>query len=445
MKEDRYDSLEQLLTERLGEFREEPSEGLFDRIEATLAGVGAAPAVEPLVAEAEPTAPTVEQKPMVVPLWRRPVVRWALSAAVAASLFVGVMLVVDSNAPKEEMVAIEEEIRSEIRYTPTEELAESDSSMMMAEQVSMPMARRVATIKSVALTQKAQNEVAEESQPAPQEPTTTVAEQENAPKATTTRHTSTRKKQPRKSDEEIEAYWRAVLGLDEEPRRLGLAHPTEISLYAANVGFNQGNMILENVKSNSMGVNEHAVLGGDAGLSGPNIFKAPQMNNSLKHFMPVSVGLTASYALADWMALETGIIYTHLHSRSDNEGQMSNYVRKRDMHYLGIPLGVSFRFANFDRWGLYGKLGTTIEHCVGAKDTEFINGKRDKSFALETPGVQLSLDAVAGVNYMLWGGVGLYGEAGVAYWFSSAVHPENYRTENPLSLTCRFGLRFTFR
>lgn len=445
MKEDRYDSLEQLLAERLGEFREEPSEGLFDRIEATLAGgVGTAPAVEPLVAEAEPAAPTVEQKPVVVPLWRRPVVRWALSAVVAASLFVGVMLVVDSSAPKEEMVAIEAEINGELGNMPTEEPAELDDDAMMAEQVSMPMARRVATIKSVALTQKAQNEVAEELQPAPQEPTT-VAEEENSPKATTTRRTSTRKKQPRKSDEEIEAYWRAVLGLDEEPRRLGLAHPTEISLYAANVGFNQGNMILENVKSNSMGVNEHAVLGGDAGISGPNIFKAPQMNNSLKHFMPVSVGLTASYALTDWMALETGLIYTHLHSRSDNEGQMSTYVRKRDMHYLGIPLGVSFRFANFDRWGLYGKLGTTFEHCVSAKDTEFINGKRDKSFDLETPGLQLSLDAVAGVNYMLWGGVGLYGEAGVSYWQSLATHPENYRTENPLSLTCRFGLRFTFR
>ncbi|MBR3853096.1 MAG: outer membrane beta-barrel protein, partial [Tidjanibacter sp.] len=431
MKEDRYDSLEQLLAERLGEFREEPSEGLFDRIEATLAGgVGAAPAVEPFVAEAEPAAPTVEQKPVVVPLWRRPVVRWALSAVVAASLFVGVMLVVDSSAPKEEMVAIEAEINGELGNMPTEEPAELGDDAMMAEQVSMPVARRVATIKSVALTQKAQNEVAEESQPAPQEPTT-VAEEENSPKATTTRRTSTRKKQPRKSDEEIEAYWRAVLGLDEEPRRLGLAHPTEISLYAANVGFNQGNMILENVKSNSMGVNEHAVLGGDAGISGPNIFKAPQMNNSLKHFMPVSVGLTASYALADWMALETGLIYTHLHSRSDNEGQMSTYVRKRDMHYLGIPLGVSFRFANFDRWGLYGKLGTTLEHCVSAKDTEFINGKRDKLFDLETPGLQLSLDAVAGVNYMLWGGVGLYGEAGVSYWQSLATHPENYRTENP--------------
>ncbi|MBR7129531.1 MAG: outer membrane beta-barrel protein, partial [Tidjanibacter sp.] len=364
---------------------------------------------------------------------------------VAASLFVGVMLVVDSNAPKEEMVAIEAEINGELGNMPTEEPAELGDDAMMAEQVSMPVARRVATIKSVTPAQTAQNEEAEESQPAPQEPTTTVAEEENSPKATTTRRTSTRKKQPRKSDEEIEAYWRAVLGLDEEPRRLGLAHPTEISLYAANVGFNQGNMILENVKSNSMGVNEHAVLGGDAGISGPNIFKAPQMNNSLKHFMPVSVGLTASYALADWMALETGLIYTHLHSRSDNEGQMSTYVRKRDMHYLGIPLGVSFRFANFDRWGLYGKLGTTLEHCVSAKDTEFINGKRDKSFDLETPGLQLSLDAVAGVNYMLWGGVGLYGEAGVSYWQSLATHPENYRTENPLSLTCRFGLRFTFR
>ena len=433
MEKDKRDKFEQLLMERLGEFREEPSEGLFDRIEASLLDVPVAPQV-------------VEKAPQVVvrtPLWRRPAVRWALSVAAAVVLF-GVVLFVgrDSGVPQEVLLA--ESVEATIQTTPIVELVAQEATVEdIVAKVSAPKVdvKRVATVANDSLVAVAVVE-AEEQQPL------SAAEQkaeESRPPKRTSSYKATRAHHPRKSDEEIEAYWRAILGLDEEPRKLGLAHPTEVSLYAANVGFNQGDMILRNIASGSMVVNEHSLPYGDAGLSGTNVFKAPQRGNQLKHYMPVSVGLTASYALADWIALETGLVYTHLYSRSDNEGQMSNYVCKRDMHYLGIPLGASFRFAGWGRWGLYGKLGATFEQCVSAKDSYFVNGKKDIVTNLNTSGLQLSLDAAAGVNYMLWGGVGLYGEAGVSYWQSLAQHPDNYRTENPLSLTCRVGVRFTFR
>ncbi|MBP3382330.1 MAG: porin family protein [Tidjanibacter sp.] len=432
MEKDKRDKFEQLLMGRLGEFREEPSEGLFDRIEATLLDVQVAPQVEV-------AAPQVATK---IPLWRRPAVRWALSAVAAAVVLFGVVLFVGRNNGAPQEVLLAESVEATIQTTPIMELVAQEATVEdIVANVPAPKVdvKRVATVSEDTLVAVATVE-AEESSPATEQRT-----EVRGSKKRTSSNKATRANHPRKSDEEIEAYWRAILGLDEEPRRLGLAHPTEVSLYAANVGFNQGNMILHNITSGSMVVNEHSLPYGDAGLSGSNVFKAPQRNNQLKHYMPVSVGLTASYALADWVALETGLVYTHLYSRSDNEGQMSSYVCKRDMHYLGIPLGASFRFAGKDRWGLYGKLGATFEHCVSAKDTFFINSKKDVVADLDTSGLQLSLDAAAGVNYMLWGGVGLYGEAGVSYWQSLVPHPDNYRTENPLSLTCRIGVRFTFR
>lgn len=426
MEKDKRDKFEQLLMERLGEFREEPSEGLFDRIEATLLDV--------------PMATQVATK---IPLWRRPAVRWALSAVAAAVVLFGVVLFVGRNNGAPQEVLLAESVEATIQTTPIVELVAQEATVEdIVAKVSAPKTdvKRVASVANDALVAVAIVEAEEQHSTSEQK-----VEESTPQKQRTSSYKSTRVKQPRKSDEEIEAYWRAILGLDEEPRRLGLSHPTEVSLYAANVGFNQGDMILRNIASGSMVVNEHSLPYGDAGLSGSNVFKAPQRNNQLKHYMPVSVGLTASYALADWVALETGLVYTHLYSRSDNEGQMSNYVCKRDMHYLGVPLGVSFRFAGLDRWGLYGKLGATFEHCVSAKDTYLVDNKRDYAANLNTSGLQLSLDAAAGVNYMLWGGVGLYGEAGVSYWQSFAQHPANYRTENPLSLTCRLGVRFTFR
>ena len=424
MKKDRYDSLEQLLAEQLGEFREEPSEGLFDRIEATLLEVSA--------------APVVAKK---VPLWRRPAMRIALATAVAASVLFGVVVFIDRTTTESEMEPLNEVVVAQVQTTPTVEIDwEGIKTEGLAQSVSVPKRRMVvAKVSEQQMTQTIAEPTAEAEQGA------TKQSVEERPKRKTTATTTKRQRQPRKSDEEIEAYWRAVLGLDEEPRRLGLTHPTEISLYAANMGFNQGDITHRNIANGSMMVNEHSLLSGESGLTSPNVFRAPQKHNTLKHYMPVSVGLAASYAITDWMALETGLVYTHLHSRSDNEGQQSNYTCKRDMHYLGLPLGATFRFANWDRFGLYGRLGTTLEHCISAKDTYFMNSKKDTFAKLDTHGLQLSLDAAAGANYMLWGGVGLYAEAGVSYWTSLAPHPDNYRTENPLSLTCRFGLRFTFR
>ena len=87
MEKDKRDKFEQLLMERLGEFREEPSEGLFDRIEATLLDVQVA-----------------TQTATKISLWRRPAVRWALSAVAAAVGLFGVVLVVGRDTGGSEVV-----------------------------------------------------------------------------------------------------------------------------------------------------------------------------------------------------------------------------------------------------------------------------------------------------------------------------------------------------
>ena len=60
------------------------------------------------------------------------------------------------------------------------------------------------------------------------------------------------------------------------------------------------------------------------------------------------------------------------------------------------------------------------------------------------PSLTFSLDAAVGASYALWGTMGLFGEVGCSYWMAPQGYAENYRTVNPLSLSTRFGLRFTF-
>lgn len=462
MKEDKYDSLEQLLGERLGEFREEPSEGLFERIEATLSALEAAPVV------------TAEQKAKrTVSLWQRPLVRLAVATLAAASLFFGVVMVVDTSLP-------DEQLQLSAATTPEAEAQNSESAAILhtedsvatnedeesAAEPQLPIAPR-SQVTVAAIPQQVARLTTEQSGSEPTTTTTNKAtdksseqsqelqsqelqSQERSAKTTTRERADNNVAPHRQSatqnqqkDEDIEAYWRTVLGVDEAPRRLGISHPTEISLYAANVGFNQGDMILNNLASGQMVINEQSAMQNEVGYVAPT-FMTPKRGTQLKHLMPVSVGVTASYALSDWLALETGLIYTHLYSRSDSQGTMNDYTTKRDMHYLGIPIGATVRFANLNRVNFYGRLGTTLEHCVSAKDTEFMDGAPDVSRKLDTPGLQFSLDASAGANYLLWGGISAYAEAGMTYWQSTAYHPANYRTENPVSLTCRVGVRFTF-
>lgn len=436
MREDKYDRLEELLGERLGEFREEPSAALFDRIEATLSKM-----------EQEQGAVVAAPSPKRYNLWNSRVVRYGVTILAAASLLFGFILLTDRPTPEMELVATIES-DEEVSVAPlmvagtfdTEAPTEALAMATIEPKVAPKLASRAAPKQVPPTTNTTATEVANDT---PEQPKA----EENTQGRKSASTTSTRRErthQARKSDAEIEAYWREVLGLDEAPRRLGITHPTEISLYAANVGFNQGNMILENIAAGAMVVNEQTAVQNATSLSTP-MFMTQQRGSRLKHLMPVSLGVTASYAVADWLAVESGLIYTHLLSRSLNWGTMSDYTIQRDMHYLGIPLGATIRFANIDRFGLYGRLGGVLEYCVGAKDTSFMDGKREGSKRLSTPGAQFSLDAAAGVNYLLWGGVGLYAEAGVSYWQSTAVHPANYRTENPLGLTCRVGLRFTFR
>ena len=219
--------------------------------------------------------------------------------------------------------------------------------------------------------------------------------------------------------------------------------PVEIGLYAANVGFNRGHVEVENVAGSSMLVsekNQHSV-GGQ--YMAPSLV-APREKSHLEHFMPVTVGVTVSRALNGWLSMDSGLLYTNLYSVSKSSGAISNYSMRRTMDFLGVPLALSASFANLGDLSFYGRLGGTVELCINANDKTFVDGVMANKSRLDVPTLTLSFDAALGASYQIVGAVGLFGEVGCSYWKSPADYPENYRTVHPLSLSSRFGLRFTF-
>lgn len=417
-KNDKYDNL---LGDKLAGFREEPPAGMFDRIEQTLVAQG-------VVAKAEES---VSEPVVVVPLWRRPIVRGFAAAMAAAVVALAVVVGLREAAPQ--MV----------------EVAQMPAVAAPEVGVAMPDVRMLARVErtmSAPVQSEVAEEVSEEVAPVAM-PTESPKEEQSVMMSTAkgektkTKSTRRRRTATRNNDSDVEDFWRTVLAQKEYER--DEESPLEVGLYAANVGFNRGHVEAENVAGSSMLVsekNQHSV-GGQ--YLAPSLV-APRDNSHLEHFMPVTVGVTLSRALNGWLSVDSGLLYTNLYSVSESTGAISSYSMRRTMDYLGVPLALSASFANLGDLSFYGRLGGTMEICINANDKTYIDGDMANKNNLDTPLLTYSFDAAVGATYQLLGNMGIFGEVGCSYWLTPDDYPENYRTVHPLSLSSRFGLRFTF-
>lgn len=434
MKDYKDDKFNEMIGDRLRSFSEEPPVGMFERIEQTLSV---------MVPEAEQTTRQTE-KAMPIPLWRRPLLRGVAAAMVAAMFALVVVVALRDNAP-EEMKVVAHQAEQPLSQQPSfeqssEGVEQTERVEMVAMSVSKPIeAPRLATLKmdSEVILSEAQGEESVAEQQDYKEPKATATSEKRERKS----RKSSRRSSSRQNQQELEEYWRNALS--EQPRQRGLAHPTEVCIYAANAGFNKGHIERSNVANSAMLVTEQNEMTADGTYIAPTLVNRDNGSN-LEHYMPITVGITLSYSLNDWLSMESGLLYTNLYSTSDSSGALSHYGRHRTMDYIGVPLAISASFADFDRLSLYGRLGTTAEFCINANDKTYMDGAFVEKWALDVPLMTFSLDAAVGANYALWGGIGLFGEVGCTYWNVPEGYVENYRTVHPLSLSTRFGLRFTF-
>ena len=154
--------------------------------------------------------------------------------------------------------------------------------------------------------------------------------------------------------------------------------------------------------------------------------------NSYRHHQPLSFGLSVRKEFAHGLSLESGVIYSLL--RSDVRMRYSSDDVSQKLHFVGVPLRLNWQFFERGRFSLYIGAGGMVEKCVSAKFG---------STSVDEKGVQWSAHAAAGAQYRLGGIVGLYFEPEGSYYFT---HTElnTARTDSPLTLTLRLGVRLSF-
>ena len=154
--------------------------------------------------------------------------------------------------------------------------------------------------------------------------------------------------------------------------------------------------------------------------------------SSFRHHQPLSFGIAVRKEFTHGLSLESGVNYTLL--RSDVRMQYTSDDVAQKLHFIGVPLRFNWQFLERGRFSLYMGAGGMVEKCVSA---------RLGSETVDEPGVQWSALAAVGAQYRVGGMVGLYFEPEGSYYFTE-TGLRTSRTDSPLTLTLRLGVRLSF-
>lgn len=165
-----------------------------------------------------------------------------------------------------------------------------------------------------------------------------------------------------------------------------------------------------------------------------------------EHHLPIRIGLSVAYALTDRLSISSGLTYTRLASDIKDASRESKYIGEQRLHYVGIPVNVSYKMASFRWLGLYGTAGVLAEKCVsGTTDEGYVENntmKYTNTHDISSKPLQMSVNAGVGIQFDFIDNVGIYAEPGLSYYFDDGSALQTIYKEKPLNFNLNVGVRF---
>ena len=181
------------------------------------------------------------------------------------------------------------------------------------------------------------------------------------------------------------------------------------------------------------------------------VYNQPEVQEEYSHKIPVKVGLTARYNITDRLGVETGLTYSILSSsvKIGNSETGKNWsTGSQTLHYLGIPLNISFNILNSRYVNIYVTGGGMMEKSISGsiKTDEYVDGKfaRTLTTNISPKGLQWSVNAAAGVQANILPQLGFFVEPGVSHHFKNGSRVRSIYTDKPTDFSLGFGLRYSF-
>lgn len=162
------------------------------------------------------------------------------------------------------------------------------------------------------------------------------------------------------------------------------------------------------------------------------------------HKMPLSVTASFEKRFGRW-GVGTGVSYTFM--TSDYEMADNERLGTQTLHYLGIPLYVSFNIAKVKRFSFYASAGGEADFNIAGRQKESIESLayetiKEKKVCDKKP--QLSVQARVGAAFELMSHLDLYIEPTLGYYFHHESSVHSIWNDRPWNVSLSLGLRTGF-
>ena len=180
------------------------------------------------------------------------------------------------------------------------------------------------------------------------------------------------------------------------------------------------------------------------------VYNQPEVETKYSHKLPVKFGVSFRYGFNERLGIESGLTYTLLNSTFTTVAGTANgnTTGKQTLHYIGIPLNVTYNIIGSKLFNVYASAGGAMEKAVGGyfETTGHVDGKRSETNrnSLKPKELQWSLNASAGAQVNVLNQLGLYVEPGISYRIPSGSHVRSIYTDKKLDFSIGFGIRFNF-
>lgn len=180
------------------------------------------------------------------------------------------------------------------------------------------------------------------------------------------------------------------------------------------------------------------------------VYNQPEVETKYSHKLPVKFGVSFKYGFNKRLGIESGLTYTLLNSTFTTTAGTANgnTTGKQTLHYIGIPLNVTYNIIGSKLFNVYASAGGAIEKAVGGyfETTGHVDGKRSETNrnSLKPKELQWSLNASAGAQVNVMNQLGLFVEPGISYRIPSGSHVRSIYTDKKLDFNIGFGIRFNF-
>ena len=165
------------------------------------------------------------------------------------------------------------------------------------------------------------------------------------------------------------------------------------------------------------------------------------------HDKPIILGLAVNKSIGKHWSLETGLQYSYLKSYFTLGTGNFRVDKEQKLHYIGIPVKLSYQFMAYKRLSAYGSAGASIQIPLYGKTYSdyVIGGKSGYTTDWKTiPSIQWAVNTNIGIQYQIAPKLTLFVEPTLNWYIPNESEVKNTWTERPFTLTVPFGIRLSW-